>query len=112
MGYPSAAVDALPATIPPSFTVAWSGADETGVAGIGTVDLYLAENGGPFTLLLAGATTPSVVVQGQVGKSYAYYVLAIDNVGHRQQTPGPAISTTVVAEDVHRVMLPLIRRSQ
>lgn len=110
VGYPSAAVNALPATVPPSFTVAWSGADEAGGAGIGSYDLYVAENGGPFTLLLSGATAASAVVQGQVGNSYAYYVLATDNVGHRQQLPGPAQATTVVQVTEQRVLLPLVQR--
>jgi len=110
VGYPSAAVNALPAAVPPSFTVAWSGADEAGGAGIGSYDLYVAENGGPFTLLLSGATAASAVVQGQVGNSYAYYVLATDNVGHRQQMPGPAQATTVVQVTEQRVLLPLVQR--
>ena len=38
------------------------------------------------------------------------YVLAIDNVGHRQKTPGAAISTTVVAGEGHRLLLPLVHR--
>ena len=70
----------------------------------------MAENDGPFTPLLAGAATTSTVVQGQVGKRYAYYVLAIDNVGHRQKTPGPARSTTVVAGEERRLLLPLVSR--
>jgi hypothetical protein len=112
MGYPSAAVNALPATVPPSFTVSWSGADEASGSGIGTYDLYVSENGGPFTLLLAGVVGTSTAVHGQVGKTYAYYVLAADNVGHRQKTPGTARSTTVVEGGEHRIMLPLVLKAK
>lgn len=108
VGYPSAVVNALPATVPPNFTVAWSGADEAGGAGIGTYELYRSENSGPFTLLLANTAATSTTVQGEVGKTYAFYVLGIDNVGHRQKLPGPPATTVVVAGEEHRVMLPLV----
>jgi RHS repeat-associated protein len=111
MGYPTGAVSPLPATVFPRFTVAWSGSDETGGSGVGTWDLYVSRNGGPFTISHAGTPATSITVQGEVGATYAFYALAIDNTGHRQQTPGPA-QTTAVVEGGGSVMLPLLLRAK
>jgi len=111
MGYPAGKVSPLPATVFRRFTVAWNGSDEAGGSGVGTWDLYVSKNGGPFTLAEAGTPATSTTVQGEVGATYAFYVLAIDNTGHRQKAPGPE-QATVVVEGGGSVMLPLLLRAK
>ena len=49
-GPPTSSVAPLPAIEnSPSFTVSWSGQDDAGGSGIATYDVYVSDNGGPFT---------------------------------------------------------------
>ncbi|MDR3738107.1 MAG: RHS repeat-associated core domain-containing protein [Terracidiphilus sp.] len=92
--YPTSSVNALPATsASASFTVSWSGTDPAG-AGIATYDIYVSTDSGPYTTWLAATTSVSGTFSGAVGHSYSFYSMATDNVGHRQQTPGPAQTTS------------------
>jgi hypothetical protein len=55
-------------------------------------------------LWLAGTTAPSATYGGAFGHTYAFYSVAIDNVGHRQAVPIQAQAstmTTVVFGDVN-----------
>ena len=36
-------------TTTPSFTVSWSGSDDAGGSGIASYDIYVSDNGGPYT---------------------------------------------------------------
>lgn len=97
-GLPTSSVEALPAvTNTASFLLRWSGADDTGGSGIAAYDVYVSDNGGPFTLWQAGTTATSAVFNAQNGHTYAFYSVAIDNVGQRQPTPAAAQATTTVA---------------
>jgi Ca2+-binding RTX toxin-like protein len=96
-GTPSSSVTALPATIGnPNFTVAWSGSDDG--SGIGFYDIYASVDGSPFSLWLDDTTATSAVYNGQVGKTYAFYSVATDNVGYLETAPVAAdTQTTVIA---------------
>jgi uncharacterized repeat protein (TIGR01451 family) len=98
-GPPTSTVLALPATeTGPSFPVPWSGSSAPGGSGIGSFDVYVADNGGAFTPWLTGTTATLATFTGQDGHSYAFYSVSTDNVGHVQPTPAAAqASTTVVA---------------
>jgi hypothetical protein len=93
---PSGIVAILPATTFPSFTVTWSGADDGNGAGIATYDVFVSDNGAPFTALLQETTATSTPFTGVVGHTYAFYAVATDNVGHTQVTPINAQATTQV----------------
>jgi RHS repeat-associated protein len=94
-GLPTSSVQALPAvTDTASFLVRWSGTDDAGGSGVAGYDVYVAENGGPFTRWLTGTQATSAVFDAQNGRTYAFYSIATDNVGQRQPTPPAAQATT------------------
>jgi hypothetical protein len=96
-GAPTSSVTALPANETPTFTVSWAGQDDTGGSGIATYDVFVSDNGGPFTVFQTATTLTSATFNGATGHTYGFYSVATDNVGNRQTTPtGPQTSTTVV----------------
>ncbi len=96
-GAPTSHVTALPATSPPSFTVRWSGADDTGGSGIASFDIFVSDNGGPFTLWQSATTQTSAPYSGVIGHKYGFYSVAHDNVGHTELAPSKADATTKAA---------------
>ena len=53
-------------------------------------NVYVSDDGGPFTLWQSDTTATSATFTGQVGHTYAFYSVATDNVGLVQPTPTPA----------------------
>ena len=96
VGAPTSTVAALPASSPPMFTVPWAGQDDAGGSGIASFDIYVSDDGGPFTAWLTGTQMTSATYTGQDGHTYAFYSVATDNVGHVQTTPATAQTTTTV----------------
>ena len=93
---PTSTVTILPATTTsPSFPVSWSGSDPAG-PGIATFNVYVSDNGAPFTLWQSATTTTSATYTGQLDHTYAFYSVATDNVGLIQPTPTSAEATTEV----------------
>ena len=95
-GAPTSTVAALPASSPLMFTVLWAGQDDAGGSGIASFDIYVSDDGGPFTAWLTGTQSTSATYTGQDGHTYAFYSVATDNVGHVQATPATAQTTTTV----------------
>jgi hypothetical protein len=96
-GPPTSAVAALPATTTtPSFTVSWSGSDGDG-PGIAGYDVYVSDDGGPFTLWQSDTSARSATFTGQVGQTYTFYSVATDELGLVQPTPtAPQATTTMI----------------
>jgi hypothetical protein len=92
---PNSTVVALPTFSPGSFTVNWSGSDGSG-SGIATYNIYVSDDGGPFTPLLTNTTQTTATYTGQDGHTYGFYAVATDNVGNIQPTPTGAQATTTV----------------
>ena len=95
-GASSSSVTALPSSSPTSFTVSWSGQDDTGGSGIATYEVFVNDNGGAFTSFQTATTATSATFTGVVGHTYGFYSVATDNVGHVQPTPVAAQTTTTV----------------
>jgi RHS repeat-associated protein len=92
---PTSTVAALPASSTGSnFSVSWSGSDGAG-PGIAIYNVYVSDNGGPFTLWQSASTATSAVFAGQVGHTYGFYSVATDNVGLVQPTPSAAQAITL-----------------
>jgi len=91
---PASAITPLPATSQPSFTVSWSGADPW--SGIASFDIYASTNGGAWGLWLLGTTNTSATFTGVSGDTYAFYSVAIDEVGNLETAPAiPGAQTAV-----------------
>ena len=93
---PSSSVATIPVTTSTEFTVNWSGSDEAGGSGIATYDVYIAVDATPFALWIAGTKTTSATIKGESSRTYAFYSIATDNVGHRQGTPAAAQASILI----------------
>ena len=97
VGAPSSSVTALPSTESPTFTLHWSGQDDTGGSGIANYSIFVSDNGGAFTPFLTNTTSTSATFAGTIGHTYGFYSVATDNVGNVQPTPSSAQTTTTIA---------------
>lgn len=95
-GSPTSRVSVLPTTLnTPQFTVTWFGTDEPQGSGIETYDVFVAVDGGPFTLFLDDTALTSATFTGLPLHTYAFYSVATDRVGHAEAVP--TIADTVVS---------------
>jgi len=98
---PTSTVAALPTMeTSPSFTVNWSGTDNSGGSGIANFDVYVSDNGGHFTSWLQNTTSTSATFNGVNGHSYSFLSVATDNSGNVQDTPTAAQTGTHVQVQV------------
>ncbi|HEX3720122.1 MAG TPA: CARDB domain-containing protein [Verrucomicrobiae bacterium] len=94
---PASSVFGLPAQSPPLFGVIWSGAPYVGGAPIAYFDIYVSDNGGPFTNWQSQTIATSAIFNGANGHTYAFYSIATDTAGHRETPPlQPQAQTTVI----------------
>ncbi len=97
-GAPTSQVLPLPATNPSAqFAVSWSGTDDAGGSGVGSYDIYVATDGGPWTLWLRQATNTSAVFAGEPSRRYAFCSLATDYVGNQESRALTADAVTEVS---------------
>jgi hypothetical protein len=97
---PSSTVASLPATVfGPKFTIQVSSGDGAG-SGVQAVDIYVSDNGGPFTLFMNDFTGSSVSFRGVDGHTYGFATIAKDNVGRTESLPSVADTFTTVDYEV------------
>ena len=91
---PSSEVAPLAASSPAQFPVRWSGRSQQGRSLL--FDVWVAIDGDAFVPWLRNTTLPGAMYQGEVGKRYAYYSMAVDDMGNREPAPNtPDAQTTV-----------------
>lgn len=66
------------------YLVKWDATDEEDGSGVRHVTVYVAEDGGDFTIWQQQTTDTVAVYQGEAGKSYEFLALATDNAGNRE----------------------------
>ncbi len=94
---PTSSVNALAATqTSASFTVSWSGSDNSGGSGIASYDVYVSDNGGNFTRWQNHTANTAATFNGVNGHTYSFMSVATDNGGNVQATPTAAQATTKV----------------
>jgi hypothetical protein len=92
---PSSHVLALdPVQQDPEFLVEWTGDDEG--SGVAAYDVFVSEDGGPFVAWQESTVDTSAMFTGEQGSQYAFYSIAEDGVGHREDEPTAADTETVV----------------
>ncbi|MDB9540082.1 Calx-beta domain-containing protein [Anabaenopsis arnoldii] len=92
---PVSQVNPLPANSnEPNFTVSWTGTDNG--SGIASYDIYVAIDNGDFTIWQQGITQTSAIYNGEVGRTYAFYSLAQDNLGLTEVIPTQADTSITV----------------
>jgi VCBS repeat-containing protein len=99
-GTPSSQVASLPATAASAtFNVAWSGQDDSGGSGVGAYDIYVGVDGGAYALWQSATSATSVTYTGQLGRTYRFYSIARDNVGHFELAPAQPDAITSVPDN-------------
>ncbi len=97
---PESRVTTLPALSRDYFQVAWQGQDHgplgQAVSGIAYYDVFVSENGGPFTPWLQETHLVSATYMGALGSRYAFYSIAMDANGNRESAPGTPDTETLV----------------
>jgi hypothetical protein len=96
---PTSAVEALPASVMPWFQVRWAGRDQGRLgetaSGLASYDVFVSEEGGPFVPWLTRTKLVSVTYLGEFGRRYAFYSVATDGAGNREEAPATADAQTV-----------------
>jgi hypothetical protein len=77
------------------FEVKWSGTDLE--SGVQSYQVFVSEDGGPFTAWLNGTTATSTFFFGKRGSAYSFYTVATDATGNREEVPAAADATTQIA---------------
>ncbi len=93
---PASAIAALPAENYPEIPLQWTGQDNAGGSGLAGFDIWVSDNGGPFTRWLERTALTSAFYPGVAGHTYAFYSTAVDVAGNVEPIPGaPDAQTTV-----------------
>jgi hypothetical protein len=96
-GAPGSNVLPLPVTTTETeFPLEWTGQDDAGGSGISGYDIYVSTDGGEFTLWLDGTSDTSASFTGAAGRTFAFYSVATDNVGHVEPFPAEPDAVTTV----------------
>jgi RHS repeat-associated protein len=102
VGDPTSTIAPLPAqSSSASFTVSWSGDDDASGppgSGIAAYDVFVSDNGGPFTLLRQATAETTMLFVGQFSRTYAFFSVATDQIGHRQTQPAGAQAFTATPD--------------
>ncbi|NUQ65836.1 MAG: hypothetical protein HUU20_25520, partial [Pirellulales bacterium] len=101
-GPPQSSVAALPALqSSTTFLVSWAGSDDAPAgSGIATYQVFVSDNGGPFNLWQPPTTETSTQFTGEKGHFYAFYSVAVDNVGYIEATPAIPDTQTAIVDDL------------
>ena len=95
-GAPVSSVLALPAESGRTFRLQWAGADDPGGSGVASYDLYVSTDATNYTRWLQGTADTGAWFVGQPGRSYYFYSVARDWVGHEQPRPPFAQAFTTI----------------
>lgn len=79
-----------------SFTLSWSGSDDTNGSGLASYDIFISDNGGDYTLFLDDTTLTTTQFNGEFGHTYAFYSVATDNTGRVEEAPTTGDTQTLV----------------
>lgn len=93
---PTSRVSELPEFSPQQFEVSWNGNDASGV-GIASYDVYVSQNGEPYTLWQSQVTETGASFTGSPGTTYAFFSVARDHLGFVESLPTAADSATTIA---------------
>ncbi|MGQ9583725.1 MAG: OmpL47-type beta-barrel domain-containing protein, partial [Thermoplasmatota archaeon] len=92
---PVSSVDPLPTyTNTSNFTVSWTGSDD--LAGVANYTIWVSEEGEPFRVWLASTADTSAVFEGEEGRNYRFYSIAIDWAANVEPMPAEEDASTTV----------------
>jgi Beta-propeller repeat len=92
---PTSAVAGMPPQVATtSFTLTWGGT--TSGPGTLTYDVFVSDNGGPFTQFQTGTAATSATFTGLPGHTYGFYSIATDAAGHKEAPKTTADITVTI----------------
>ena len=92
---PSSQVAVLPAySTALTLNVSWSGVDNTAGSGLLSYNVYVSDNGRPYTPWLTATTDTTHSFDGEDGHTYRFYTVASDRAGNVESAPRVADATT------------------
>jgi hypothetical protein len=95
-GTPSSAVLRLPGESGRTILVQWAGEDDPGGSGVASYDVYVSSDGARPVIWLKATSSTSAYFVGELGRTYGFFSIARDLVGHEEAEPnGPQAWTTV-----------------
>jgi len=97
---PSAEVNTNP------FTVTWGGS--SAVASVASFDVFVSDNGGPFTAFLTGTTATSAPFTGVPGHTYGFFSIATDASGIKEPMKTRADVVIKIADITPPIITPQI----
>jgi hypothetical protein len=84
-----------------SFSVSATGSDNAEGSGVGSYDLYVSTNGGPFVLwTTVPASNPTATFTAQSNTTYAFHSIAHDNAGNAETKSAGAIEASTYVPDL------------
>ena len=96
---PTSTVAGLPAeTRSLQIPVSWSGTDNLGGVGIQYFDIYVSDNGGPYTIWQSRTTATARTFTGTAQHTYSFYSRATDYLGNVESAPSSADASTTLAD--------------
>jgi hypothetical protein len=94
---PGSQVRALPIKVEDlRFKVRWAGADDAGGSGLRSYDVYARRGSDPYVLWQSGTPDTIAIYEGVDNETYAFYSVAMDNVGLREVAPTTPDAVTTV----------------
>ena len=70
-----------------NYQVSWNAVDDPAGSGVKSTTVYVAQDGGDYTIWLDQTTATSGIYNGQAGHTYQFLALSIDNAGNEEQPP-------------------------
>ncbi len=92
---PTSQVSLLPTQSAADIAVRWTQSDDS--SGVAGVDVFVSIDDGPFSLWLSDSRLNGSLYRGTVGRRYAFYSVARDVAGNREDAPPFADAATFVA---------------
>jgi hypothetical protein len=106
---PTSTVLTLPsAVLTTNFTVSWFGTDDPSGSGVGSYDIYVSDNGGPWQPWQTANAATSATYSGQPGHSYYFYSVAHDNSGNVEHVPSGYEAMTFVSTNQPPTLPPIV----
>jgi hypothetical protein len=87
------------------FGVTWGGNDGDDGTGIRSYDLYVSDNGGPYTRWIENSEATTATFSGAYGRQYSFYSVAMDNARNREVAPINADLIVRIVSPGHNVEL-------
>ena len=92
---PISRVQPLPPVSFPTIPLNWTGDDEVGGSGLAFFNIFVSDNGGPFSPWLHHTALRSALFEGAPGHAYAFYSVATDAAGNAEPAPAAPQAQTL-----------------